>query len=129
MTQRTLIGCIRLLLVGNITLAVAPVESRGQLTIIRVAGDLLEDEEDPEYEGYLGPYPFNVGGGDLDTVFNGAADVWELIVGDSHTVTITYRWVDFRQFFAQENWGGERGIPKCCYGWESGADYKRRDLA
>ncbi|MEO0869860.1 MAG: hypothetical protein AAFY17_15760, partial [Cyanobacteria bacterium J06642_11] len=42
---------------------------------------------------YVGGDPGDVaGGGDLETVFNAAADLWEEAILNDHTLTINYGW-------------------------------------
>ncbi len=62
-----------------VLLVTAASGASAQLTIIR------------NFSG--GTPPANaVGGGDLQTIFNAAADLWEAAIQDNHTVTITYSW-------------------------------------
>lgn len=62
-----------------VLLVVATTNATAQLTIIR------------NFAG--GTPPANaVGGGDLQTIFNAAADLWEAAIQDNHTVTLTFSW-------------------------------------
>ena len=45
------------------------------------------------------------GGGDLVTIFNTAADLWEAAILDDHTIDINFGWLDFNSIGSPDNRG------------------------
>lgn len=52
------------------------------------------------------------GGGSLSSIFNAAADMWEMAIGDNHTLTLSYGWASLGSgTLGQHSLGTQGGAP------------------